>query len=167
MKNPTDDMIKKYNEGKKYIEEYNNEKTKGILIRSKADWAECGEKNTKFFLNLEKRNYETKCITKLINEQEQEINKADEILEYEEKFYKDLYSQKPSEITPEQSEKVANEFKDAQTPKISNVDRLACEGSFTSTEIGAALKQLDNGKSRDLMDLPLISIKNVGLKLKM
>ena len=47
--NPTDDIIKKYNDGKKYIEEYNNEKAKGILIRSKADWAECGKKIRNFF----------------------------------------------------------------------------------------------------------------------
>jgi hypothetical protein len=28
-----------------YIEHYNNEKANGALIRSKADWAEFGEKN--------------------------------------------------------------------------------------------------------------------------
>ena len=56
-----------YNNIKEQIEEYNKEKAIGAQIRSKADWTEHGERNSKFFLNLEKRNYQTKCITKLIN----------------------------------------------------------------------------------------------------
>ena len=62
------------------------------MIRSKVNWAEYGEKNTKLFLNLEKRNHDMKCITKLIDEEDQEIDSPDKILEYEEKFYKNLYS---------------------------------------------------------------------------
>ena len=49
--------------------EYKNlqdRKTRGIIMRSKAKWTEEGEKNTSYFLNLEKRNYETKHIQKLI-----------------------------------------------------------------------------------------------------
>ena len=33
-------------------------KTNGIILRSKAQWVEEGEKNTKYFINLEKRNYD-------------------------------------------------------------------------------------------------------------
>jgi hypothetical protein len=89
--NPNDEILQKYNEGKTHIENYNNEKANGVIIRAKADWAEFGEKNTKCFLNLEKRNHNMKCITKLITEDEIEINNADAILKYEETFYKTLY----------------------------------------------------------------------------
>ena len=41
-------------------------KTNGIILRSKAKWSEEGEKSTKYFINLEKRNYNQKCIKKLI-----------------------------------------------------------------------------------------------------
>jgi hypothetical protein len=54
---PDDNKLEIYNICKIEIEEYNNEKARGAFIRSKADWAEFGEKNSKFFLNLEKRNY--------------------------------------------------------------------------------------------------------------
>ena len=66
-----------------------------------------GRENTKFFLNLEKRNYETKCITKLLDENEQEIGDPDKILEYEESFYKNLYSLKENNLNTEQKDKLA------------------------------------------------------------
>ena len=42
--NPTDEILKEYNEGKKYIEQHNNEKTQASQIRSKVNWTEFGEK---------------------------------------------------------------------------------------------------------------------------
>ena len=35
-------------------------RTNGIILPSKAQWVEEGEKNTKHFINLEKRNYDQK-----------------------------------------------------------------------------------------------------------
>ena len=40
-------------------------KTKGTMLRAKARWNEFGEKCTKQFAALEKRNYENKVITQL------------------------------------------------------------------------------------------------------
>ena len=37
-------------------------KTKGAILRSKVRWYEDGERNTRYFYNLEKRNYEKKTI---------------------------------------------------------------------------------------------------------
>ena len=45
-------------------ENLQNEKIQGAMIRSKSKWVEYGEKNSKYFLNLEKRNYSTKYIKK-------------------------------------------------------------------------------------------------------
>jgi len=40
-------------------------KTKGRILRSKVRWHEHGERNTRYFYSLEKRNYEKKTTTKL------------------------------------------------------------------------------------------------------
>ena len=40
-------------------------KTKGAILRSKARWHEFGERNSRYFFNLEKRNYSKKTVTKL------------------------------------------------------------------------------------------------------
>ena len=49
-------------------------KADGIKLRSKTKWVEDGEKNTKYFLNLEKRNYNNTYIKMLINKKRTRIN---------------------------------------------------------------------------------------------
>jgi hypothetical protein len=145
---PSDETLQKYHETKIHIEQYNNEKANGVILRSKADWAEFGEKNSKFFLNLEKRNHNMKCITKLIKEDNKEITNSEEILKYEEEFYKNLYSEPPkNNLTIEQQQKNTDSFINNTLPKLTEIDRHSCEGAMTLKEIGSALKELKNGKS--------------------
>ena len=54
-KNQCDSLISRYHEARENLEFFYKEKTKGI-IRARARWHEHGEKSTKYFLNLEKRN---------------------------------------------------------------------------------------------------------------
>ena len=46
------------------IEEIINHQTLGAIIRSKTKWYEEGGKNTRYFLNMEKRNYDKKSSKK-------------------------------------------------------------------------------------------------------
>jgi hypothetical protein len=48
---------------KRELEDLNKEKLAGSIFRAKCQWAEEGEKNSKFFLNLEKYNFENKHIS--------------------------------------------------------------------------------------------------------
>jgi hypothetical protein len=146
--NPSDEILIQYHEHKTYIEDFNNDKANGAILRSKAAWAEFGERNSKFFLNLEKRNYNMKCITKLLNEDDTEITLPDKILEYEETFYKNLYSA-PIKNNNEKIEEqqAANYFKDETIPKIGEHEKATCESDITQHEISIALKDLQNGKS--------------------
>ena len=49
---------------KKDIEIILEEKTRGAMIRSWANWVEWGEKTSKYFLNLEKHNYNSLRVLK-------------------------------------------------------------------------------------------------------
>ena len=49
------------------LSDFQTEKTLGAIIRSRARWYEHGEKNSKYFLNLEKLNHWRKHISSLIN----------------------------------------------------------------------------------------------------
>jgi exonuclease III len=144
--NPSEEILNEYNSTKLEIEYYNNEKAQGAVIRSKADWAEFGEKNTKFFLNLEKRNYKNKCITTLLNDNDELIEDSDEILTYEAKFYNKLYSL-PPEIDETEKVEIKNKFLNANTPQINEAEVELCEQDITLKEIGTALKELKNRKS--------------------
>ena len=56
-------------------------KTQGSIIRSKTHWYNEGEKNTKYFLNLEKRHFNRKTIRGLKLENDTKIDSDKEILE--------------------------------------------------------------------------------------
>ena len=62
------------------------------MLRSKCQWAEEGEKSTKYFLRLEKRNYCNKVISQLMDEEKLEEN-PQTILELEKNYYKELYTE--------------------------------------------------------------------------
>ena len=75
---------------KEKLETFYEEKTKGIVIRARARWHEHGEKSTKYFLNLDKRNHIKKHIRKL---HISGVIKTDPfcILKEQERFYTNLY----------------------------------------------------------------------------
>ena len=52
------DYLKTKGEWEKIVKRITN----GIILRSKAQWVEEGEKITKYFINLEKRNFDRKYI---------------------------------------------------------------------------------------------------------
>ena len=88
-------------------------KTKGAILRSKVRWHESGERNTRYFYNLEKRSYDKKTITKLKRSNGTFINNQFEILQEQMDFYKTLYT---SEVHPENVINLASTFFENITP---------------------------------------------------
>ena len=62
---PSDLNASRYQAAQEKLETFYEEKTKGIIIRARVRWHKYGEKSTKYFLNLEKRNHGKKHIRKL------------------------------------------------------------------------------------------------------
>ena len=69
------------------------------MIRSKARWHNEGEKNTKYFLNLEKRHFNTKTIRQLQLENSSVIKTDEEILTEAKSFYQNLYASRGPDIS--------------------------------------------------------------------
>ena len=61
-------------------------------MRARCRWRNEGEKNTKYFLNLEKRHYNQGGISQLKLENDNFVTTDKEILSEGETFYKNLYS---------------------------------------------------------------------------
>ena len=123
-------------------------KTAGVMLRSKARWVEHREKNTKYFINLEKRNYNKKVITKLKKSDGKEITDPNHILREEENFYTNLYSPEISNFSKEKLEEANIYFLSQQTSASLNPNEVQlCEGEISERECLENLKAMPNGKS--------------------
>ena len=108
-------------------------KPNGIILRSKAKWSEEGEKNTKYFLNLEKRNYNQKTIKKLIRTNGDEITDQKEIIEEQHRYYEDLYSSKLKYSTDQIS--LDEFFLNNKIPKLNDDFRNMCDQELALEQI--------------------------------
>ena len=138
-----DEELVEYNEIKSKLEEHISEKTRGSLLRSKTQWYEEGEKSTKYFFNLEKRNADKKHIKKLISENGNIISNPTEILKAEQHFYRELYSSRKSSIHSDE----AKLFFDQELPQLSNDQKLICDNDISIKECYDALLTFKNNKS--------------------
>jgi len=80
------------------INDYIAAKTYGHFIRSRTAYYEEGEKNTKYFLSLEKKRGDSKSIKYLLKEDGTSISEPQQILEEEKRFYTKLYTSNRSHI---------------------------------------------------------------------
>ena len=77
---------------KSELEEIIKVRTQGAILRSKIKWYNEGEKNTKYFLNLEKRHFKMSTISQLKSTDQEFVTSDKEILAECETFYKELYT---------------------------------------------------------------------------
>ena len=92
-------------------------------------------KNTKYFLNLEKRNYEKKHIKKLIDNKGREISDQDKIKKEQETFYQTLYTTKVG------NKKIEFGNRQDNIPQLDKNLKELCDSPLTIEECGAALKK--------------------------
>ncbi|KAL9954593.1 hypothetical protein ACROYT_G042155 [Oculina patagonica] len=142
--NPSDDNATLLYAAQKQLESFYEEKTKGIVVRARARWHEQGEKSTKYFLNLEKRNHVKKHIRKL------HINGAIKtdpfcILKEVEQFYCDLY--KTYNILPDIDLKIDSFLNDLNIPTLTEEQKKSCEGYIKDRFIGETIRSI-----YDIMD---------------
>jgi exonuclease III len=131
---------------KREIELMEKHKARGAMLRSKCRWIEEGEKNTSYFLRLEKNNYLNKNISQLEVNNEK-ITDPKLILDAECNFYKELYSEK-IDVTSDTFEKKAEHFtKSPNIPKISEEAKILCDSELTESELLDSLKAFKNGRS--------------------
>ncbi|KAL9964740.1 hypothetical protein ACROYT_G028420 [Oculina patagonica] len=141
---PTEENIESLEKYKMEYDSIYDYITQGNIIRSKAAWYEKGEKNNKFFLNLEKSRKAKTCIRKLINKEGQEIINSKAIMFELKDFYKNLYDDKDQEIS---FDELHNYTRNLNTPKLSDHQQLLCEGQLTYDECYKVVDQLKNNKS--------------------
>ena len=139
--NPCAENRNHYINIKTQFEDINAEKTEGLRIRSKAQEIEEGERGTKYFLNLEKRNAKIKNITKLKLEDNSTITDPKQILNEQRKFYANLYKDKESESDFDYI------FLNDNLPKLTIDEMELCDKIITKDELKKAVNQMKTNKS--------------------
>ena len=141
---PSDSNLNTLNEAKEILESYDEEKTKGVIIRARARWHEHGERSTKYFLNLQKRNHVKKHIRKVLISGSITSDPF-RILNEQKRFYYSLYK---SNVTDEDRENGNAFLNNLNIPRLSSVEQnQSCEGEIFVEEITAILNSFESNKS--------------------
>ena len=119
---------------------------RGCIFRSKAQWLREGEKNTRYFYSLEKRNYNRKTMSKIfIPGQEIECCERQKILNEQKRFYEELYTRDKGV-----SFKVTNNTGIV----VSEAQLRYLNTDITLSECYTSLKEMKNGKTPGSDGLP-------------
>ena len=111
-------------------------KGKEAIFRSKVKWIEQGEKPTKYFFNLEKKNYVTKTLLQIkldngeITSDMKKINKQIEV------FFSETYKSKLTDVPLSEQELGLKDFiQNLEIPRLSNEEQATFEHELTVQEI--------------------------------
>ena len=137
---PTKDNLLR--EKQKELLEIRQKKLEGVKIRSRARWVEDGEKVSKYFCNLENRNFVSKMMPNLVKEDGSLTSGQNDIVNETQKFYENLYTYR--EVEEVDLENMLN-FDDIQ--KLNDNHKTQLEGKITVEEALQALKSMANNKS--------------------
>ena len=123
----------------------------GAKIRSRARWVEEGEKSTKYFFNLEKKNVSNNTIKQLKKSNGEYVSTNNEILEEQYNFYNKLYES--DNISEDNIKQYLNKINDLKTLDEQEANLL--EGEITESECKNALKNMKLNKSPGSDGLPI------------
>ena len=145
--NPSDTNLIQLNETQKELKMLREKKVDGIILRAKAKWNVEGERNSKYFLNLENQHYKEKTINKLIDDHGNELTKIDDILNEQKMFYQSLYSTKVEENSDRNE--IYQEFfpNEEYVKKLDDEQAQSIEGEITVQECYNVLKNMKKNKS--------------------
>lgn len=145
LRNINEDTLREFDQKKTRLTEIRDEKIEGVLLRSRSRYQDLGEKPTSYFLHLENRNFTSKVINKLVDENGFENTETKNILDCQRNFYINLYDDAILvDDTPIESILGENKY------KLCAHEAEIIEGEITCLELANALKNMKNNKSPGL-----------------
>ena len=149
---PSEDNLATLEEIKHQMDKELEKNVKGLIFRSKVAWYEEGEKNSKFFLNLQKRNKSKSTVRKLILDNEVETNNPKTIQTELKTFYQNLYKSNNQKSNIDEIETFINS---AGIPKLSKEDKESCEGKITFEELREIIPTFKHNKTPGNDGIPI------------
>ena len=136
-------VLKEFDNLKTELQSIYDKKGMAAIFRSKCRWIEMGERPTKYFFNLEKRNYIKKTITELRMEDETTIKDETQILDAIENYFNNLYMSTDGTTQDDYDQYI----QDLSLPRLSDEERDNMEGPLTYEECKKVLETFQNDKS--------------------
>ena len=143
------DILMEFENLKNELTEIYSIKGKQAMFRSRTRWIENGEKPTKYFFNLEKRNYEKKIITQLKITDDKIISDMTKINKEIENYYKNFLISTISEekMKDDDDHFALFTYENLQNPKLCQDEARELEHELTKDELLNALKGFQPGKT--------------------
>ena len=117
---------------------------RGNIVRSRINWYEKGEKNSKYFLNLENARSGQATIRRLFDSKGKITVNPEAIMNELRDYYQSLYSNQDSDL----NEELCSIFLDNnKIPILSEESMMAREGKLSFVECYEALQMFSNGKA--------------------
>ena len=129
---------------KNELEAHRKEKLNSVFIRYKPRWVENGEKPSKYFCSLEKRNYVTKALTILIDNKNNVLQTKKQIEKEIVDFYKTLYTSRDDELI---NVDLNRELHNCRVAKLTDNVSESLKGELIYNEVTNVLKKQNNFKS--------------------
>ncbi len=131
---------------KREIENIVDEKTKSSIFRSKIKWYKEGEKSSKYFLNLEKSNYNKKVMKSTLLADGTRTKDPKKILKEQKKFYSRLYTA---------DENVEFDVEVKNLPKLTAKEKNDLDKDITIDDLAFALRNCKNNKTPGCDGIPV------------
>ena len=147
----SDEKFEEYDKTRNELEQIYDKIAEDVKIRSKCSWYQYGEKSTKFFYGLEKKNAMSGTIKMIIND-EKEITIPNEINLSLKSFYQNLLKKNIKKSITD----IEYFLSQIKLPTISEENYAICESDITEDNLFVALKSMPSNKSPVMMD----SLKN-------
>lgn len=128
-------------------------KTRASMARSKVRWMGEGERPTKFFLNLEKKQFSSKVISSIFDEQGDLLENPSDILDFQKRFFSSQYTA-DQEVAQPITGLSNNQFLREAEHVMPEHERELMNRVLTIEELEIALKGLHNGKTLGCDGLP-------------
>jgi hypothetical protein len=138
--NLTEMNVQELEQFRTQLETLRKKRIDGNAIRSRVRWINDGEKNSKYFCNLENRNYLDKALHCVQKESGEIITAQEKILAETKLFYEQLYQTRNVEEI-DLSVEIDNH------PSLTDNEKESMEGLVTFRQMSHCLKKMENDKS--------------------
>jgi len=139
----SDSGKQQYQTVKNAVSEIYDRKAQGAILRSRARWMVQGEKNTKYFLGLEKRNYNQLCINQLDLGSYRTTNPVEIQTELHRYYSQLVKSQKPDLNDPD----IQAFFSGPNIPRLDSESAALLDEPITLEECQQALAAMKQDKT--------------------